>query len=88
MKEIISDEMGIELYDTINNPTQEHIDKFRAYLRESYGDDPQYKGKFIISMMVADQYMDNMDLNKTIDNYFICPNKDLTNEIKEFITEG
>ena len=88
VKEIVSDDMESELYDTIKNPTQEHIDKFREYLRESYEDDPQYKGRFIVAMLVTDQYAENVDLSKTIDNYFICPRKELTDEIKKLITEG
>lgn len=88
VKEIVSDDMEKELYDTIQNPTQEHIEEFRKYLRKSYDDDPQYKGKFIVSILVTDQYTENMDLSKTIDNYFICPHKDLTDEIKKLITEG
>ena len=88
VKEIVSDDMEKELYDTISNPTQEHVKKLRNYLREAYGDDPQYKGKFIVSMLIADQYTENIDLSKTIDNYFICPHKDLTDEIKKLITEG
>lgn len=88
VKEIVSDDMENELYNTIENPTQEHIDKFREYLRTSYEDDPQCKGKFIVSMLVTDQYTENVDLSGTIDNYFICPRKDLTDEIRKLITEG
>lgn len=88
VKEIVSDDMVKQLYDTINNPTQEHVEKLRKYLREAYEDDPQYKGKFIVSMLIMDQYTENTDLSKTIDNYFICPHKDLTDEIKKLITEG
>lgn len=88
VKEVVSDAMEMELYDAIKNPTQEHIDKFREYLREAYGDDPQYKGKYIVSMLVTDQYTENVDMSKTIDNYFVCPSKDLTDEIKKLITEG
>ena len=87
IKKIVSDDMEIELYNTIKNPTQEHIDKFRRILRESYEDDPQYKGKYIVSMLVMNQYTENVDLSKTIDNYFICPCKDLTDEIKNLIME-
>ena len=88
VKEIVSDDLEMELFDVIKNPTQEHIEKFRECLQNSYEDDPKYKGKFIVSMLVADQYTKNIDLSKTIENYFICPEKDLTDEIKKLITEG
>lgn len=88
VKEIVSDAMEMALYDVIKKPTQDNIVKFREYLRESYGDDPQYKGRFIVSMLVTDQYSENVDLSKTIDNYFIYPNKNITDEIKKLITEG
>lgn len=87
VKEIVSNDMDMELRDTINNPTQEHIEKLRMFLKELYNDEPLYKGKFIISMLITDQYKKSIDLRRTIDNYFLCPDRDLTEEIMGFITE-
>lgn len=90
VKQLIGDDMKEELYNTIENPTQGHIDKFRGYLREpcGYNDDPKYRGELIVSRLVIDQYTkneENVDWNKTIDNYFICPRKDVTDEIKNLL---
>ena len=86
VKEIKSDNMKDELYNTIQNPTAEHLKKLRESFKEAYDDDPQYKGKFIVSMLVTNQYKENIDLRKTIDTYFVYPKNELTHEIMKMIT--
>lgn len=88
IKEIVSNDMERELNDTVSNPTQQHIDKLREYLREAYGDDPKYKGKFIVTLLVTNQYRDGVDIRKTIDNYFLYPTKELSDEIMKILREG
>lgn len=87
VKELLCDEFEEELYNTIQNPIDEHIKLLRKYLSKAYDDDPKYKGKYIIAMLVVNQYEDGMDIRKTIQNYFVSSDDNSVNEILEIIKE-
>lgn len=88
VKGLLSDEFEVELLNTVQNPTDEHLKKLRGYLRNAYGDDPAYKGKYIVAMLMINQYEDGMDIKKTLQNYFICPDDDSINDIIKIVKEG
>lgn len=88
VKELLSDEFEVELLNTIQNPTEKHIDKLREYLRNAYSDDPGYKGEYIIAMLVVNQYEEGVDVKKTVQNYFIYPDDVSINEIIKIVKEG
>ena len=87
VKCLLSDEFGDELLSTIQNPTEDHVVKLRKHLRKAYDDDPGYKGKYIIAMLVVNQYEEGMDIRKTIQNYFVCPDDNSVDEIIKIIRE-
>ena len=88
VKGLLSDEFEVELLNTVQNPTDEHLKKLRGYLRNAYGDDPAYKGKYIVAMLMINQYEDGMDIKKTLQNYFICPDDASINDIIKIVKEG
>lgn len=88
VKGLLNDEFEEELLSLIQNPTEEHSVKLRGYLRNAYDDAPDYKGKYIIAMLFVNQYEEGMDIKKTIQNYFVCPDEISVNEIIEIIKEG
>lgn len=88
VKKLFSNHFETELLTAIQNPSEEHIDELRSHLREAYGDNPKYKGKYIIAMLLISQYEKNMDLEKTIQNYFICPDEASVYEIKDMVKES
>lgn len=88
VKELLSDEFEEELLSTIQNPTDEHVKKLKGLLREAYKDDPEYKGIYIIAMLVVNQYENGMDIKKTVRNYFICPDDNSIDKILDIVREG
>lgn len=88
VKALLVDELEDALVYVIHNPTNENLEKVRNYLRDAYGDDPAYKGKYIISMLVVNQYEEGIDIKETINNYFIVPDDNTTNAIMQMIKEG
>lgn len=88
VKELVSDDLENELLKTIQNPTEEHLNRLRKHLRDAYGDDPAYKGKYIIAMLLVNQYEEGMDIKKTLQNYFIRPDETSINEIINIVKEG
>lgn len=88
VKGLLNDEFEEELLNTIQNPTKNHIDKFRKLLRKAYDDDPNYKGKYIIAMLVINQYEEGIDVKKTIQNYFVYPDDNSVNAILKIVREG
>ena len=88
VKGLLSDKFEEELLSTIKNPTNKYVKKLRKLLRKAYEDDPRHKGIYIIAMLVVNQYENGMDIKKTVQNYFICPDDKSINEILNIVREG
>ena len=85
VKELLSNEFEEELINAIQYPSEDNIFKIRKYLKDAYGDDPGYKGKYIIAMLMINQYENGMDIKRTLRNYFICPDDSSISEIIRII---
>ena len=88
VKELPGDEFEEELEKLIQNPCDDHIKKIRDILKKLYGDDPSYKGKYIIAMLVVNQHEKGMDVRNTIKNYFVSPDDSTVEDIMKMIKEG
>lgn len=87
-KELLNNCFEKELLAVIQNPTTEHIENMRNYIKQAYNDDPSYKGKYLVAMLVVNQFEEGMDIEKTIKNHFVVPDEQNTSEIIELIKEG
>lgn len=85
VKELLSNEFEEELINAIQYPSEDNIFKIRKYLKDAYGDDPGYKGKYIIAMLMINQYENGMDIKRMLRNYFICPDDSSISEIIRII---
>ena len=88
VKELPGDEFEEELEKLIQNPCDDHIKEIRDILKKLYGDDPSYKGKYIIAMLVVNQHEKGMDVRNTIKNYFVSPDDSTVEDIMKMIKEG
>lgn len=85
IKSLVSDQLGEELYLTIQNPSKEHIDRLRELLKKAYEDDPVYKGWYYVAMLVINQYSKGMNIRDTVKNYFIAYDDETVDNILDII---
>ena len=71
INELVQDCLCKDICNLLNLPTNEKIDTIRSELKKTYNRDIRKFGIHIIAQMLKEQYIQEMDINATINNYFI-----------------
>ena len=66
-----SDKLAFAIKDMLSLHTNESIVNLRGLLSQLYKRDISLYGRFIVMSLIAKNKVDNLDLMKTIDNYFV-----------------
>ena len=71
VKQLPSDKLAFAIKDMLSLHTNESIVNLRGLLSQLYKRDISLYGRFIVMSLIAKDKVDNLDLMKTIDNYFV-----------------
>ena len=71
VKQLPSDKLAFAIKDMLSLHTNESIVNLRGLLSQLYKRDISLYGRFIVMSLIAKNKVDNLDLMKTIDNYFV-----------------
>ena len=75
VKQLPSDDLASAIKDVLNLRTDEAIVRLKNLLEKSYKRDILLYGRFIVMSLIAKDKIENLDLMRTIDNYFIVISK-------------
>lgn len=85
IRSLISDQLKTSVYMLILYPDQNKLLKTKKLLKKAYNDDPSYKAKQFISMLIKSSATDKTDICGTIRNYFVHVSDNVVSEITKMI---
>ncbi len=78
MSDLIQNNLCNDINNLLSLPTREKIETVKINLKNAYNRDIKKLGIHIIAQMLKDQYIQEMDIDATINNYFIlCDHVDV-----------
>ena len=88
LKQLLSNELSAAIFDLLLAPNKDKLALVKQLFREAYMDNPEYKGRFIISQLVVHTANERTDIIQTIKNYFFEIDEEEALKIKKIIVGG
>lgn len=87
IKDMVDDALIESVKELLYRPSSSKLQEVRRYLRKAYREDPEFKGKCVISQMIYNQMDERTDLEGTVKNYFTVSDKESVDAVLSMIRD-
>lgn len=84
---MVDDALIESVKELLYRPSSSKLQEVRRYLRKAYREDPEFKGKCVISQMIYNQMDERTDLEGTVKNYFTVSDKESVDAVLSMIRD-
>ncbi len=80
--DLVEDALFRSIQDLLKSPTPKKLDELKRLMKETYMEEPRWKGEYIVRQMIYNQYDEDTNIIGTIKNYFIISDQNTVDEIR------